>query len=82
MSAVVHLEMEAVARVLRKARCAKGWSQQELADMVGIGVSTVHRYEAGNPRSTEVVLKLCVALRIELGRALLEDKQEPGRARW
>ena len=52
---------------IRAARALLGWLQQRLADVSGVGIMTVKRYEAGEPirkSSREAVVKALIANRI------------------
>lgn len=48
---------------LRKVRTAKGYSQQQLADLVGVSRNTISSIETGqfNP-TAKLALVLCIAL--------------------
>ena len=47
-----------VATVLVKARIARGWSQRQLADALGMAEQQIQRYEANDYRSTSLA-RLC-----------------------
>jgi putative transcriptional regulator len=65
-TAVKDLELD---NDLRVARVAKGWSQAEIAERVGVTRQTIGLIEAGRYNPT---LKLCLALSRETGRGLDE----------
>lgn len=49
---VMALAPEQVGARIRKARKAKGWTHQYLADRMGVGVRTVQRWQTGrNPKT-------------------------------
>lgn len=52
---------------MREARRERGWSQQRLADEVGVSRQTVNAIERGDYNPT---IKLCVAVCRALGRTL------------
>jgi ribosome-binding protein aMBF1 (putative translation factor) len=57
---LVHAEPLELARMIRGARAVLGWSQDELANRVGLSQSSVHRIEQGASdlrRSTVVALE-------------------------
>jgi transcriptional regulator with XRE-family HTH domain len=70
---------------LRRARCLKGWSQEELAEKIGTSATMVSRWERGvNAPSPYFRERLCAALdgtaeELGLVRPLqpLEDEQSP-----
>ena len=47
-----------LATVLVKARVARGWTQRQLADALGVAEQEVQRYEANGYRSTSLA-RLC-----------------------
>ncbi len=47
---------------LRAARLRKGWSQQQLAELAGIGISTVERAERGRPLRIDTIHRLAACL--------------------
>ncbi len=52
---------------MKVARANKGYSQQRLADLVGVSRQTINAIERGDYNPT---IKLCVAICRELGRTL------------
>jgi transcriptional regulator with XRE-family HTH domain len=40
-------EAKRIGRLIAQLRMARGWSQQDLSNEVGVGVSTVSRWERG-----------------------------------
>ena len=54
---------------LKSARAALDWSQQQLADAVGVSRQTVNAIEKGDYNPT---IKLCVAICRALGKTLDE----------
>lgn len=58
---------------VRRARQARGLTIQELADRVGIGKSTLSRYERGErPMNTYVLVRICRVLGVRAGALLTE----------
>lgn len=64
--------MSEIARRLRDARTAYGWSQQELAEHAGVSRPTVARVEAGDDVNTAKLMRITEAL----GLVLRIEKQE------
>lgn len=50
--------LEDLATVLVKARIARGWTQRQLADKLGVAEQQIQRYEASDYRSTSLA-RLC-----------------------
>src|SRR5690242_16380769 len=65
--------------LLLVARRRKGWSQQQLADFAGIGITTVARAEQGRPLRIDTIQRLCACLEKtpeQLGLIPLDDPWE------
>jgi transcriptional regulator with XRE-family HTH domain len=65
---------------LRKERRRKPWTQQQLADFAGIGLSTVERAERGEQIGIESMQRLCTCLEKspeELGLLNIEYRAHP-----
>ena len=63
---------------LTELRKQQGLSQQKLADMVGIHISQIHRYEKGTSQPTlDIIKKLAIALSVSAD-SLLFNKDERG----
>lgn len=61
-------EAKRIGRLIAELRDARGWSQQDLAGKLGVGVSTVSRWERGLHRSyPENVTKLARLLKVKPG---------------
>lgn len=61
---------------LAEARKKLGLTQQSLADISGVHMMQIHRYEAGNSQpSLEVLKKLVVALRVSADQLLFEEDE-------
>ena len=54
---------------LKAARAGKDWSQQQLADAVGVSRQTINAIEKGDYNPT---IKLCIAICRVLGKTLDE----------
>lgn len=50
--------LEQLAAVLVKARIARGWTQRQLAEALGMAEQQIQRYEANDYRSTSLA-RLC-----------------------
>jgi HTH-type transcriptional regulator/antitoxin HigA len=50
--------LEELATVLVKARIARGWTQRQLAEKLGVAEQQIQRYEANDYRSTSLA-RLC-----------------------
>ena len=50
--------LDELATVLVKARIARGWTQRELAEKLGVAEQQIQRYEANDYRSTSLA-RLC-----------------------
>ena len=50
---------------LKRIRQALGWSQQEMADAIGVGRIAVARWETGTRRISEPVARLVQRIRAE-----------------
>jgi transcriptional regulator with XRE-family HTH domain len=62
--------------LLRAARLQNRWSQQQLADFVGVSLSTVERAERGEPSRVDNIERLCACLQKtpeQLGLINIED---------
>ncbi|GAB4023739.1 hypothetical protein GCM10028808_74880 [Spirosoma migulaei] len=59
--------VEYVGQLIRETRKAKGLTQKELGEIMGLSESTVNKYEAGKQNlSLETVQKIADALKIKL----------------
>jgi transcriptional regulator with XRE-family HTH domain len=73
---------EIVAIRVRQVRTAKGWTQEELADRVGLSVRYIGMLERGvNSPTVRVLSKLAAALQVDplelIRRAKPKDKIKP-----
>jgi transcriptional regulator with XRE-family HTH domain len=60
---------EQIGRRVRRARTAKGWTREKLAEAIGVEVETLWRYEAGRlPISVAMLDKLADLLDIRIER--------------
>lgn len=60
---------------LKRWRLERGWSQEHLAELAGIGVRTVQRIETGEPASQDTVAALAAAFDVDI-LALTRDVGE------
>lgn len=70
---------------LRSLRKARGWSQQELGDRIGVGQTRIARIEADPASiSVEQLLKLLSALGVKtvLRTSTENTPSSPGEATW
>ena len=51
-----------ISERLREAREAKGWSQSQLANRLGISQQMYHPYEHGRELKSGMIIKLCAVL--------------------
>lgn len=65
------------AHVLRLARIALGWTQQQLAERADIGVATVVRAEAGRNPQSDTLEAIAAALR-SAGIKFLPEEDDSG----
>lgn len=59
-------QMSEIARRVRAARTARGWSQIELAERAGVSRPTVARVEAGDDVNTAKLIPIAAALDLVL----------------
>lgn len=59
--------MSEIARRVRAARTARGWSQIELAEHAGVSRPSVARVEAGEDVNTGTLRAMCEVLGLQLG---------------
>lgn len=62
-----------VARMIRKLRLAKGWSQEQLAEFSGLSVRTVQRLEKGDKPSLESLKALASVFEVDINDLTPED---------
>ncbi len=55
-----------IARTLRRRRCSKGWTRQQLARRAGVHPDTIEAYETGASCKVETAERIARALGIEL----------------
>jgi transcriptional regulator with XRE-family HTH domain len=69
------LDMSFSERVAQ-LRKAKGWTQQTLAEQVGVRVLQIRRYENGSSQPTlEVIKKMAVALGVTADELIFENDE-------
>jgi transcriptional regulator with XRE-family HTH domain len=77
---IMSITAAAFGKRLKELRTKRGWSQQQLADRIGMGVAQINRYERGRSQPTlEAIQKLTTAFRISADE-LLFDKGTAGAA--
>lgn len=69
-----HEIRQRVARRVRQARLSKGWSQEQLAEALGVSVETVSRYEGGKlALSVEMLDRAAGVCGVTVGALVSED---------
>jgi len=58
--------------IIRKLRLKRGWSQEQLAEMSGLSVRTIQRFERGQSNSVESLKALAAVFEIDVTK-LTED---------
>lgn len=59
--------MSELANIIREARAARAWPQEQLAEAAGVSLRTVQRVERGAPCAKETLQALAAALGLETG---------------
>lgn len=52
--------------IVRKLRLQRGWTQEQLAELSGLGVRSIQRIERGRPGSLETLRSLAAVFEVEL----------------
>lgn len=66
------IDDKAIGRALRAAREAKGWTQTQLGDALGVTYQQIQKYEGGTNRLALVTfLEACLALGIPAARSVI-----------
>lgn len=60
------LSTNAYSETIRRLREQKQWSQEQLADIAGLGLRTVQRIENGSPASKMSLMALAAAFNVEV----------------
>lgn len=66
--------------LIRERRVARGWTQQQLADVTGLSLRTIQRVEVQSNASMETANALCATLEVE--RHLLCEPQDTQKLSW
>jgi transcriptional regulator with XRE-family HTH domain len=75
----VHIEKNNLGAVIKAARMKKGWTQDTLAETVGVGVRHIMGIEnEGNSPSYEVLYKVIRGLNIPADNIFYPEKNSPG----
>ncbi|MGY6553433.1 MAG: helix-turn-helix domain-containing protein [Wenzhouxiangella sp.] len=69
--------MDVSSEKIRQARMARGWTQQQLAEIADLSLRTVQRVENQAVASNETVSALCAVLEIERSELLTHDPTRP-----
>jgi len=76
---IVHIEKNGLGTVIKVARTQKGWTQDALAEAVGVGVRHIMGIEnEGNAPSYEVLYKIIRQLNISADSIFYPEKNLPG----
>jgi transcriptional regulator with XRE-family HTH domain len=70
------MDMQVEAQLIRKERLKRAWSQEQLAQVSGLGIRTVQRIESGGNASLETIKALSAVLEIPV-ESLLADVSAP-----
>lgn len=65
---------------IKRFRTLKGWSQQQIADMVGEKRSTYAEWERNTVPKADILLKIANILGVELGELLATDEKSDNRS--
>ncbi|CUS47849.1 MAG: putative transcriptional regulator [Idiomarinaceae bacterium HL-53] len=60
-------------QTVKQARTAKGWTQQQLADVAGLSLRTIQRVESQGQGSMETCNALCAVLEIDRDELHVEN---------
>ncbi|HTR00456.1 MAG TPA: helix-turn-helix transcriptional regulator [Candidatus Acidoferrum sp.] len=69
--------MQINAELIRSERLKRAWSQEQLAQVAGLGVRTVQRMESGGSASLETVKSLAAVLELPAEALLIEAPRLP-----
>jgi transcriptional regulator with XRE-family HTH domain len=72
--------MEISSEKVREARVARGWTQQQLAEIANLSLRTVQRVENQSVGSQETVSALSTVLEIPRTQLLSRNPDQPGHA--
>lgn len=67
-------ELPDFGKIIRQARAAHGWSQDELAERAGLSRPTIARAERGDDISTATLAKLAPVLGITIDVTMPSEK--------
>lgn len=70
--------MSELAEIIRQARTARAWPQEQLAEAAGVSLRTVQRVERGAPCAKETLQALAAALQIDTARLAAAAPAEAG----
>lgn len=69
--------MQVDAQLIKSERLKRAWSQEQLAQVAGLGIRTVQRIENGENASLETVKALAAVLELEVAVLLTEKPAQP-----
>ena len=73
---------ETLAKSIKERRCARGWSQEKLAELIGISKNSISEIEmAQNFATPDTLVKLAKALETEVYEFLKPDDVKPDKAK-
>ncbi|TKB43734.1 helix-turn-helix domain-containing protein [Thalassotalea mangrovi] len=71
----MNFEVMRVARMIRKLRLAKGWSQEQLAEFSGLSIRTIQRIESGQKPGLESAKALASVLEVDFEQLRGDEKE-------
>ena len=66
--------------IVRKLRLQRGWSQDQLAELMDVSVRTVQRLERGQKPSLETARSLAVVFEVDISSFISEETDMPEKA--
>lgn len=66
--------------VVRKLRLQRGWSQDQLAELMDVSVRTVQRLERGQKPSLETARSLAAVFEVDISSFIAEETEMPEKA--
>jgi transcriptional regulator with XRE-family HTH domain len=73
------MQIHADGAKVRRLRDGRGWSQEHLAEVAGIGLRTVQRIENGEKAARESVMALAAAFDVEVMALTVDTEAEAAR---
>jgi transcriptional regulator with XRE-family HTH domain len=73
------MDMQVDAQLIRNERLKRAWSQEQLAQVSGLGIRTVQRVEGGGNASLETIKSLSAVLELPVETLLADTPLSPSR---